>query len=220
LRIENGKLIINTSLEYSKKKFIILRGKMTTLTLNLNPNLILNDEEFTSICNHNQNLNFERNQQGKLIIMSPTGSETGEKNSSLLGQLWLWNYQQKLGKTFDSSTGFKLPNGAIRSPDVSWITLERWQQLTKEEKRKFAPICPDFVIELLSLNDDRETTQKKMIEYLENGLKLGWLIDTETKTIEIYQPNKSVVILHNPPTISGEDILPNFVLDLMEIFTD
>jgi Uma2 family endonuclease len=193
---------------------------MTTLTLNLNPTLILNDEEFTSICNHNQNLNFERNHQGELIIMSPTGSETGQKNWSISGQLWAWNNRYKLGIGFDSSTGFKLPNGAIRSPDVSWIKLERWQQITKKEKRKFASICPDFVIELLSLNDDRETTQKKMIEYLENGLKLGWLIDTETKTIEIYQPNKSVIILQNPPTISGENILPNFVLDLTDIFTD
>ncbi len=193
---------------------------MTTLTLNLNPTLILDDEQFSKICQLNQNLNFERNQAGELIIMSPTGSETGEKNSSLLGQLWLWNYNKKLGKVFDSSTGFKLPNGSIRSPDVSWIKLERWEKLTKEERRKFAPICPDFVIELLSLNDDIEETRKKMIEYLDNGLKLGWLIDPESKTIEIYQQNQSVIILDNPLTISGEKILPNFVLDLTDIFTD
>ena len=142
---------------------------MTTLTLNLNPTLILDDEQFINICQQNKNLNFERNQGGELIIMPPTGSETGEKNSSLLGQLWLWNYQKKLGKIFDSSTGFKLPNGAIRSPDVSWIKLERWEKLTKEERRKFAPICPDFVMELLSFNDEIEETRKKMIEYLENG---------------------------------------------------
>lgn len=193
---------------------------MTTLTLNLNPTLILDDEQFISICQHNQNFNFERNQKGELIIMPPTGSETGEKNSSLLGQLWLWNYQKKLGKTFDSSTGFKLPNGAIRSPDVSWIKLERWQQLTLEERRKFAPICPDFVIELLSLNDDIEDTRKKMMEYLENGLQLGWLIDPQSKIIEIYRSNQAITILNNPATISGEDILPNFVLDLTDIFTD
>lgn len=193
---------------------------MTTVTINLNPTLILDDEQFASICQHNKNLNFERNHQGELIIMSPTGSETGEKNSSLLGQLWMWNYQKKLGKTFDSSTGFKLPNGAIRSPDASWIKLERWEQLTKEEKRKFAPICPDFVIELLSLNDEIEETRKKMIEYLENGTKLGWLIAPQTKTVEIYHPNQSVIILNNPQTLSGEDILPGLVLDLRDILTD
>lgn len=190
---------------------------MTTLTLNLNPTLILDDQQFTSICKHNQNLNFERNQQGELIIIPPTGSETGQKNWSIAGQLWAWNSRYKLGIGFDSSTGFKLPNGAIRSPDASWIKLERWQQLTPEEKRKFAPICPDFVIELLSVNDEIEDTRKKMIEYLENGVKLGWLIDPETKTVEIYEPNKSVIVLNNPQTLLAEDILPNFVLDLTDI---
>jgi Uma2 family endonuclease len=193
---------------------------MTTLTLNLNPTLILDDEQFTSICKHNQQLNFERNQAGELIIMPPTGSETGQKNSSLSGQLWAWNNRYKLGISFDSSTGFKLLNGAIRSPDASWIKLEKWQKLTKEERRKYAPICPDFVIELLSINDEIENTRKKMTEYLENGLKLGWLIDCETKIIEIYQPNQSIIILNNPMTISGENILPNFVLDLTDILTD
>ncbi|MGI0481485.1 Uma2 family endonuclease [Geminocystis sp. CENA526] len=193
---------------------------MTTLTLNLNPTLILDDEQFISICQHNQNLNFERNQKGELIIMPPTGSEIGQKNCSLSGQLWAWNNRYKLGIGFDSSTGFKLPNGAIRSPDVSWIKLERWQQLTYEERRKFAPICPDFLIELLSLNDEIEDTRKKMMEYLENGLQLGWLIDPQSKIIEIYRSNQPITILNNPATISGEDILPNFVLDLTDIFTD
>jgi Uma2 family endonuclease len=193
---------------------------MTTLTLNLNPNLILDDEQFTSICRHNQYLNFERNQAGELIIMSPTGSETGQKNWSIAGQLWAWNNRYKLGVGFDSSTGFKLSNGAIRSPDASWIKLERWQQLTKEERRKFAPICPDFLIELLSPNDDKRETQQKMQEYLANGLKLGWLIDSQTKTVEIYQPNQSVIILNNPQSLSDEDILPDFVLDLTDILTD
>jgi len=190
---------------------------MITLTLNLNPTLILDDDQFISICEHNQNFNFERNQQGELIIMPPTGSDTGQKNWSIAGQLWAWNNHYKLGIGFDSSTGFKLPNGAIRSPDVSWIKLERWQQLTPEEKRKFAPICPDFIIELLSVNDEIEETRKKMTEYLENGLKLGWLIDSDTKTVEIYEPNKSVIVLHNPQTLSGANILPNFTLDLTNI---
>ncbi|MBL1209723.1 Uma2 family endonuclease [Geminocystis sp. GBBB08] len=193
---------------------------MTTLTLNLNPTLILDDEQFISICNHNQNFNFERNHKGELIIMSPTGSETGQKNWSIAGQLWAWNNRYKLGIGFDSSTGFKLPNGAIRSPDVSWIKLERWEKLTPEERRKFAAICPDFVIELLSVNDEIEETRKKMTEYLENGLNLGWLIDPQSKTVEVYQANQSVITLNNPQTLYGENILPDFVLDLTDILTD
>lgn len=193
---------------------------MTTLTVNLNSNFILNDEQFETICNNNKNLKFERNAKGELIIMPPTGSETGAKNSSLLGQLWYWNYQKQLGQTFDSSTGFKLPNDAIRSPDVSWIKNERWQKLTREERQKFAPICPDFLVELKSASDEIEDLQSKMQEYLENGLKLGWLIDPESQNIYIYKPHQPVTILNNPQTISGEDILPEFILDLTGILTD
>lgn len=192
---------------------------MTTLTLNLNSTLILDDQEFETICKNNQNLNFERNQQGELIIMSPTGSETGGKNWSIAGQLWMWNSQHQLGIGFDSSTGFKLPNGAIRSPDVSWIKKENWNILTREERRKFAPICPDFAVELLSVNDDWDEGKIKMAEYRDNGVKLGWLIDAENKRVAIYRPNKETEILENPATLSGENVLPEFVLDLSDILT-
>jgi len=193
---------------------------MTTLTINLSQNFTLNDQQFETICYNNKNLNFERNAQGELIIMPPTGSETGAKNSSLLGQLWYWNYQKKLGQTFDSSTGFKLPNNAIRSPDVSWIKKERWQQLNPEEKEKFAPICPDFVIELLSVNDDWNEGLKKMQEYIDNGVKLGWLIDSKNKKVAIYRPDHDIEIVEKPQTLSGENILPDFVLDLTDILTN
>ena len=193
---------------------------MTTLTLNLSSSLTIDDQQFKIICDNNKNLNFERNQLGELIIISPTGSETGGKNSSILGQLWMWNYQKNLGKTFDSSTGFKLPNGAIRSPDASWIKKEKWENLTHEERRKFAPICPDFVVELLSINDDWDEGKTKMVEYIENGIKLGWLIDPNQNQVAIYRPQTETEILKNPQSLSGEDILVGFILDLTDILTD
>jgi Uma2 family endonuclease len=193
---------------------------MTTLTVNLNPSLTLDDQQFETICQNNKNLNFERNSGGELIIMSPTGSETGNKNSSLSGQLWLWNQQKKLGQTFDSSTGFKLPNGAIRSPDASWIKQEKWEQISKEKRIKFAPICPDFVVELLSVNDDWDEGIEKMLEYIENGSNLGWLLDANNKKVGIFRPNQQPEIVINNSILSGEDILPDFILNLQEIFTD
>ena len=193
---------------------------MNILTVNLKDNFILDDEQFQTICQNNKNLNFERNQQGELIIMSPTGSETGRKNLSITAQLWTWNNQYKLGVAFDSSTGFKLPNDAIRSPDASWIKKERWENLTHQEKIKFAPICPDFVVELLSINDDWDEGKKKMEEYIENGVKLGWLIDPNQNKVAIYRPQKEMEILNNPQSLSGENILPDFILDLTDILTN
>lgn len=193
---------------------------MTTITLNLRPTIELTDEQFEQICRANRDLRFERTAKGELIVMSPTGSETGERNWGLNGQLWLWNQQNRLGKGFDSSTGFKLPNGATRSPDAAWVTNERWDALPTQQKRKFAPICPDFVVELRSPSDELEDLQAKMQEYLNNGIRLGWLIDPETRLVEIYRPNQPVQVLNNPTTLSGESVLPGFVLDLAEILTD
>jgi len=150
--------------------------------------------------------------------MPPTGSDTGNKNADILGQLWLWNRQTQLGQIFDSSSGFHLPNGADRSPDVSWIGQDRWDTLTPEEKSGFAPLCPDFVLELRSKNDSLESLQQKMQEYQENGAKLGWLIDRSRKKVEIYRPKKSVEVQNSPNSLSGEDILPGFTLDLSEIW--
>jgi Uma2 family endonuclease len=188
------------------------------LTLTLRPALQLTDEAFAQLCRSNPDLRLERTAQGDLIAISPAGSESGHYNIELATDLTLWNRQARLGITFDSSAGFTLPNGAIRSPDAAWIEQSRWDALSPEQKRKFAPICPDFVIELRSPSDDLETLRAKMQEYLSNGVRLGWLIDPDTRTVEIYRPNCPVEILSNPSTLSGETILPDLVLDLQIIW--
>ncbi|ACK64182.1 protein of unknown function DUF820 [Rippkaea orientalis PCC 8801] len=178
----------------------------------------LTDEEFYQICQDNRDLRFERNAKGDLFIMPPTGGETGERNSEINFQLRLWNKQYQLGQVFDSSTGFTLPNGAQRSPDASWIPLETWHNLTPKQRETFLPLCPDFVIELRSASDSLKSLQEKMKEYLENGTRLGWLINRKDRQVEIYRLGKEVEILENPQTLSGEDVLPNFVLDLTSIW--
>ena len=179
-------------------------------------------EQFEQLAYAEQLARMELTKDGELIIMSPTGGEAGEKNFNLYIDLGIWNRQTKLGKAFDSSTIFVLPNGARRSPDVSWIRLERWNALTLKEKQSFPPLAPDFVIELVSPSDLKnqryEDLQAKMQEYLDNGVKLGWLIEPEAKTVEIYRVGQQVEIVNNPQTLSGEDVLPGFVLDLSEIF--
>ncbi len=178
----------------------------------------LTDEQFFQLCQNNSDVRFERTASGELIIMPPTGSITGNRNSDLNYQLTAWNRKNKLGKSFDSSTGFKLPNGAERSPDASWVKMERWDALTEEQQERFAPLCPDFVVELMSPSDTLDKTRAKMKEYMENGASLGWLINRKHKQIEIYRQNQEVEILESPQTVSGEDVLPGFVLDLAEIW--
>jgi Uma2 family endonuclease len=191
---------------------------MVYLSSPLELELKLTDEQFFELCQKHENLKFERNAKGDLIIMSPTGGLTGDRNSDLNYQLKAWNRKYKLGKVFDSSTGFKLPNGADRSPDGSFITMEKWDSLTREQQEKFLPFCPDFVIELRSPSDTLAITQAKMREYIENGAKLGWLIDPYRKVVEIYRPHQEVEILESPVTVLGENVLPEFVLELNEIF--
>jgi Uma2 family endonuclease len=188
-------------------------------TLALRPTLELTDEQFEQICQANRDLKFERTAKGELVIVALTGGETGRRNLNLSGQLWLWNQQTGLGEGFDSSTGFRLPNGAIRSPDAAWVRLERWQALTPEQRKKYVPLCPDFVVELRSASDELMDLQAKMREYLENGLQLGWLLDPETETVEIYRSNQAVELLEKPVNLSGESILPGFVLALTGILT-
>jgi len=174
---------------------------MNALTVSLKSVIDMTDDQFFQLCQNNRELRFERNANGELIIMSPAGGETGNRNGRLNQQLFNWTDADGTGIAFDSSTGFKLPNGADRSPDASWIKLERWDALTDEEKRKFPPICPDFVIELLSPSDSLKTTQEKMKEYIDNGVRLGIL-------------SKEVEVLDSPATVSGEDVLKGFVLNL------
>ncbi len=191
---------------------------MSALTLQLPPNLKFTDEQFEQVVIFNKELRLELTRYGELVIMSPTGGETGNRNFDLLGQLWFWSRQNNLGKAFDSSTGFKLPNGATRSPDASWVKMERWDALTSNQRKKFLPLCPDFVVELVSESDDLEDTQAKMQEYIENGLHLGWLINPKNKQVEIYRHLVEVEVLKTPSSLSGEDVLPGFVLDLQLIF--
>ena len=191
---------------------------MTAFTINLNPIVELTEEQFYHLCRVNPDVKFERNAQREIIIMSPTGGETGKCNAKLTTRFYLWNEETNLGEVFDSSTCFRLPNGADRSPDVSWIQKERWDRLTSEQKEKFPPIAPDFVLELMSPTDSLKETQDKMKEYMENQVRLGWLMNRKSRRVEIYRAGKPVEVLSNPSQLSGEDVLPGLVLDLRMIW--
>jgi Uma2 family endonuclease len=186
---------------------------MSALKLNLNT-VNFTDEQFYQLCQKNSDLNFERTAKGELIIMPPVGGESGNREADLIIDLGVWNRQTGLGYTFSSSTIFKLPNGGDRSPDVAWIKKERWQALTPEEKRKFPPIAPDFVIELRSATDDLKTLHQKMQEYMDAGVKLAWLINPQQQEVEIYRSGKDVELRNLPTELLGEDILPGFSLSL------
>jgi Uma2 family endonuclease len=188
---------------------------MNSYTLNLKP--LANKitvEHFEQLCQLNPELRLETNYQGELIIMSPTGYETGKNNADLLIQLGIWNRQYQLGIVCDSSTGFILPNGAIRSPDVSWIASERLNRFSKEQKAKFLPLPPDFALELMPPSDQLTITQAKVSEYRDNGVKLAWLINPQQQQVEIYRFDKPTEVVNKPSSLSGEDILPNLVIEL------
>jgi Uma2 family endonuclease len=191
---------------------------MTALTVNFNSVIKLTDEQFYQLCQDNENLRFERTARGELIIMPPAGGETSNRNGRLNQQLFNWTDADGTGIAFDSSGGFKLPLGADRSPDASWVKLERWNALTPEQKTKFAPLCPDFVVELLSPSDSLKDTQEKMKEYRDNGARLGWLINRKSRQVEIYRQGQDVEVLESPASLSGEDVLPGFVLNLEPIW--
>lgn len=191
---------------------------MTAITVNFDSVIKISDEQFYQLCIHNPETQFERNSNGEIIIMPPTGGETGKRNAKLITRFTIWNEQTKLGEVFDSSTGYKLPLGTNRSPDVSWIEKIRWNSLTAKQRERFIPLAPDFVVELMSPTDYLVNTQTKMIEYLDNGVKLGWLLDPSTRQVEIYRLGQAVESLDNPRSLSGEDILPGFSLDLSYIF--
>ncbi|MDY7012261.1 MAG: Uma2 family endonuclease [Cyanobacteriota bacterium] len=178
----------------------------------------LTDEQFFQFCQDNRDLKFERNANGDLIIMTPTGSETGNRNIEIAYQVQAWSRQNNLGIAFDSSTGFRLPNGADRSPDAAWVRRERWEALTPEQQTRFAPLCPDFVIELRSKSDSLAELRRKMEEYRDNGIRLGLAIDRVSRTVEIYRPRQEMKVLNNPATVSGEDVLPGFVLTMAPIW--
>ncbi len=187
------------------------------VTLDLHPSLDLTDEQFEQICARNPDLKFERTAQGELVVVALTGGETGRRNMKLSARLENWSDRTQLGVAFDSSTGFRLPDGSIRSPDAAWVSLKRWQELTPEQRKKYVPLCPEFLVELKSSSDEIEDVQAKMKEYLANGLQLGWLLNPENQTVEVYQPNVAVEVLQQPTSISGSPTLPDFILDLAGI---
>jgi Uma2 family endonuclease len=189
---------------------------MDSLTLDVKSTR-LTDEQFFELCSANRDMRFERSANGELIIMAPTGWGTGNKNAELSADFVIWNRQTVLGKVFDSSTGFKLPNGADRSPDVSWVSKERLEALNPDPA-KFLPLAPDFVAELRSQSDTIKPLQTKMQEYVENGVRLGWLIDPQKQQVEIYRPGQEVEILESPASLSGEEVLPGFILDLSPLW--
>ncbi|MCX5981495.1 MAG: Uma2 family endonuclease [Nostocales cyanobacterium LacPavin_0920_SED1_MAG_38_18] len=192
----------------------------TTWTQSLNiKNVGLSDEQFYQLCQINEYYKFEQTAKDELIILPPSNLITGNREAELNGNLMIWNRQTKLGKVFSSSTVFTLPNGGKRSPDVAWIANERWESLSIKEKEKFAKICPDFVIELRSRTDSLSQLQEKMQEYLNSGLRLGWLIDPQNQQVEIYRQNQSVEIVSLPTSLSGENVLPGFILEL-PVFKD
>ena len=189
------------------------------LTLNIPAAVKLTDEQFYQLSLANRDLRLERTASGEMIIMPPTGGGTGKRNSDLNIQLGLWNRETKLGFVFDSSTGFKLPNGATRSPDAAWVKRDCWDALTLEQQEQFPPLCPDFVVELQSPSDALADARLKMQEYLENGVQLGWLIAPKIRQVEIYRPNRELEIVQSPAILSGEEVLAGFVLDLTEILS-
>ncbi|AOX04042.1 MAG: Uma2 family endonuclease [Moorea sp. SIO4G2] len=191
---------------------------MNPLILNNPQSTPITNEQFYQLCAANRDLKLERTAKGGLSIMPPTGGETSKRNSDINFELNLWNRQTQLGITFDSSGGFTLPNGANFSPDAAWIPLAKWESLTAEQKIKFLPLSPDFIIELRSPSDSLKLLQNKMQEYIDNGSRLGWLINPKNRQVEIYRQGKEKDILDNPKTLSGEDVLPGFVLTISLIW--
>lgn len=191
-----------------------VRVEHPPVVLRMRPAVVMDDERLLNFCAQNKELRIERNAEGDLEIMMPTGGETSNRNSDLTMQLGIWTRQDGAGVSFDSNGGFVLPNGAMRSPDASWVRRERLAHLTAEQKQKFLPLCPDFVVELRSPSDPLATVEAKMREYVENGARLGWLLAPEERKVQVYKPGEPMRVLENPDRLSGEPVLPGFVLDL------
>jgi len=193
--------------------------KNEPLILHFSPTLRrMSGHEFFEFCQLNREWRIERTREGDLLIMPPTGGQAGKRNFALTAQFGAWVEADDSGIGFDSSTGFILPNGAKRSPDLAWIRRSRWEALSAEEREEFPPLCPDFVVELRSRSDSLKTLQEKMQEYSDNGALLGWLIDTKERKVYVYQPSEAVCCLDDPETLSGDSVLPGFVLDLRKIW--
>jgi Uma2 family endonuclease len=189
---------------------------MTALTLNLDSIATLTHDQFRELCRENRDVRLELTAKGELIVMPPTGWESGNKNIEIAAQLQNWSKRDKTGMAFDSSTGFILPSGAVRSPDASWVSLERLTALNSNPEG-FLPLAPDFVIELRSASDRLKPLQDKMQEYIDNGVRLGWLINPQDQAVKIYRMGRKIEELRSLTSLSGEDVLPDFVLDFKGI---
>ena len=178
----------------------------------------MTDVQFVQFCADNRELRIELTAERELVVMPPANPETSSKNSTISGELYIWSKRDGSGLSFDSSAGFTFPNGAMRSPDASWLARERWEALPDEERRRFSHIVPDFVIELRSPSDILSMVQAKMEEYMENGVRLSWLIDPFQRRVYVYRAGQSFATLENPATVSGEGVLLGFQLNLQEIW--
>ena len=178
----------------------------------------MSDDQFVRFCSDNGELRIELSAERKLIIMPPANPTTGSKNQTISGEVYIWSKQDGTGLSFDSSSGFTLPNGAVRSPDASWMSRERWDAIPDDDKLRFSHIAPDFVVELRSPSDTVAMLQAKMAEYIENGVQLGWLIDPFQRQVHIYRSGQPVEVLDGPEIVSGDPVLPGFVLNLQEIW--
>ncbi|MEM7063519.1 MAG: Uma2 family endonuclease [Cyanobacteria bacterium P01_B01_bin.77] len=189
-----------------------------TFTVDFGALTTLSDQQFYELCRAHPDVKFERTPGGYLLLMPPTGGETGNRNSEVNADFVIWNRQARLGKVFDSSTCFRLPGGGDRSPDVAWVLQERWDMLSPEEREKFPPLAPDFVLELMSPSDTLPETQAKMQEYIDSGVRLGWLINRKQRRVWIYRSGMDTQLLENPATLSGDDVLPGFSLDMVAVW--
>jgi Uma2 family endonuclease len=198
-----------------------IQSELSSVKVDLSALMILpemSEDQFYEFCRSNADLRIERSAQGEVIVMPPTFADTGNRNNKLSYQVTRWAEENETGEVFDSSAGFTLPNGATRSPDVSWIQLDRWNALTDEQQASFAPICPDFVIELRSGSDTIKGLQEKMREYIENGVALGLLIDRKKKNVYCYRADGSILVLNNPLVVSCDPELPGLTLQMAKIW--
>lgn len=190
----------------------------SSMVLKFHPVINMTDEQLFDFCQLNKDFRIERKANGEIIIDFLTDSENDQRNFELIGQLGLWTKLDATGVGFGSSGGFTLPSGAVRSPDAAWIKKTDWEAIPQDKRKKFAPVCPEFVVELRSESDGLKVLQDKMEEYINNGTKLGWLIDRKERKVYIYRSDNQVEELDNPSTLNGEEILSGFVLDLSSIW--
>jgi Uma2 family endonuclease len=198
-----------------------IQAESVSMTVDISSLLTLphvSDEQFYELCHRNPTLRIERNANGEVTFMPPAFSDTGNRNFKVAVQLGIWAERNGEGEGFDSSAGFTLPNGAMRAPDAAWIKIDRWNALTDAQKASFAPICPDFVLELRSDSDSLKSLQAKMQEYIENGASLGLLIDRQNRTVYCYRADGSVAVLNDPDAVNCEPELPGFTLTMAKIW--